>query len=59
MRTPLLPYGACPLLNQVVTAGLGNHRLMVDVSQARDLPNRSSVALELIGMNDLWNVIFT
>ena len=32
---------------------------MVDVDQARDLPNRGSVAAELIGMDDLWDIVFT
>ena len=47
------------LFDDIVTAGLGDHFLVVDVGQARDLPNRRSVALELIGTNELWNVIFT
>ena len=33
--------------------------LVVDVDQAGDLSNRSSVTPELIGMNDLWDIIFT
>ncbi len=47
------------LLNNVVTAGCGDHLLVVDICQARDLPNRGSVASELIGMNDLWDIIYT
>ena len=31
---------------------------MVDVDQARDLPDRGSIASELVGMNCLWDVIF-
>ncbi len=50
--------GAMFLLNNVVAAGCGDH-LVVDICQARDLPNRGSVASELIGMNDLWDIIFT
>ena len=32
---------------------------MVDVSQAGDLSNRGSVTPELVGMDDLWNIVFT
>ena len=32
---------------------------MVDVSQAGDLSNRGSVAAELIGMDDLWDIVFS
>ena len=47
------------LLNEVIAAGRGDHPLVVDVRQARDLPDRSAVTSELIRMNDLWNVILT
>ncbi|MGY2897273.1 hypothetical protein ACVWZX_005319 [Deinococcus sp. UYEF24] len=33
--------------------------LVVDVDQAGDLSNRALVATELIGMDDLWDIIFT
>jgi hypothetical protein len=50
---------ACPLFDDVVTPGCGDHLLVVDVSQAGDLSERDSVAAELIGMDDLWNIIFS
>ena len=31
---------------------------MVDVDQARDFPDRSSVTSQLIGVNDLWDIVF-
>ncbi len=55
----LSPCGSMFLLNQVVTAGLGDHRLMVNVNQAWNLLNRRSVTLELIGTNDLWDIVFS
>ena len=33
--------------------------MVVDVDQALNFPDRSSVTPQLIGMNNLWNVIFT
>ena len=47
------------LLNDVVTSGCGDHLLMVDVDQARDLSDRGPVAAELIGMDDLWDIVFS
>jgi hypothetical protein len=47
------------LLNDVVPPGCGDHLLVVDVDQARDLSNRGSVAAELIGMDDLWDIVFS
>ena len=47
------------LLNDVVTPGCGDHLLMVDVDQAGDLSNRGSVTAELIGMVDLWDIVFS
>ena len=32
---------------------------MINVGQTRELPDRGFIALKLIGMNDLWDVIFT
>ena len=51
--------GSVFLLDDVVAAGRGNHLLMVDVDQARDLSNRGPVAAELIGMDDLWDIVFS
>jgi len=47
------------LLNNIVAPGCGDDVLMVDVSQAQKLPDGRPVTLELISMNDLWNVVFT
>lgn len=44
---------------QGVAAGCGAHRPVIDIDEARNLPNRSSVTLQLIGMNDLWNSVVT
>ena len=55
----LSPCGSVFLLNDVVAAGRRDHLLVVDIDQARDFPDRSSVAAELVGMNHLWDIIFT
>ena len=47
------------LFNQIVAACRGNHLLVVDIDQARDFPDRSSVTPKLIGVNDLWDIVFT
>ena len=47
------------MLNQVITAGFEDHLLVVDVSWARDLSERGSVTAELVGMDDLWNIVLT
>ena len=33
--------------------------LVVDVDQARYFSDRSPIAAQLIGVNDLWDIIFT
>ena len=53
------PYGACPLLNNVVAAGRGDHPLVIDISQAWDLPDGRPVASELVSMDDVWNIVFS
>ncbi len=55
----LSPCESVFLLNDVVTPGRGNHLLMIDVRQTRDLPDCGPVTSQLIGMNDLWNVAFS
>jgi hypothetical protein len=55
----LSPCGSMFLLNEVIAAGRGDHLLVVDIRQARDLPDRSAITSELIRMNDLWDVILT
>jgi len=47
------------LLNDVVAPDCGDHLLVVDVSQAGNLSDRGSVTPELIGMDDLWDVVFS
>ena len=47
------------LFNQIVAACRGNHLLVVDIDQARDFPDRSAVTPKLIGVNDLWDIVFT
>ena len=47
------------LFNQIVAARRGDHLLVVDVDQAGDLPDRSTVAPQLIGVNDFWDIVFT
>ena len=58
LRTPLLPHGACPLLNDVVRPGRGDYLLVVDVSQARNLSDCGSVAAQPVGMDDGWDIKF-
>ncbi len=55
----LSPCGSVFLLDDIVPPGRGDHLLVVDALQARDFPDRGSVATELIGMDDLWNVMRT
>ncbi|MDV6376594.1 hypothetical protein ORD21_18530 [Deinococcus sp. ZS9-10] len=47
------------LFDNVIAPGRGHHVLVVDVSQAWDLPDRGSVTPELIRMNDLWDTMLT
>ncbi len=59
LLTPLLsPCGAVFLLNNVIAAGATDHLLVVDVRQTRDLPDRGPVAAKLVGMDDLWDIVF-
>ena len=55
----LTPCRTVGLFNQVITARRGDHLLVVDVDQTGELPDRRPVAPELIGVNDLWDIIFT
>ena len=55
----LTPCRTVGLFNQVITARRGDHLLVVDVDQTGELPDRRPIAPELIGVNDLWDVIFT
>jgi len=47
------------LFDDVVTPGRGDDLLMVDVDQARDLSDRGAITPQLIGMDDLWDVMLT
>ena len=55
----LTPCGTVRLFDHVVAPGRGNHLLVVDVDQTGDLPDRGPVAPQLIGVNDLRDVVFT
>ena len=59
LRSLLTACKAMFLLNDVVTPGCRDHLLVVDASQARNLPDRGSITPQLIGMNNLWDVILT
>ena len=50
---------ACPLFDHVVASGRRNHLLVVDIDEARNLPDRGSIAPELIGKDRVWDIIFT
>jgi len=47
------------LLNDVVTARRRDHLRVVNVSQAGELPDRGSLTPELVGMHDLWDIVFS
>jgi len=55
----LVPCRTLGLSNDVVTPGCRNYLLVINVDQTRDFPDRSSVAAELIGMDDLWAIVFS
>ena len=55
----LTPCGTVGLLDQVVTSGCRDHLLVVNMIERRKFPDRGSIGPKLIGVNDLWNVIFT
>ena len=39
--------------------GCGDHLLVVDIRQTWDLPDRGSIAAELVPMNAFWDIVFT
>jgi len=47
------------LLKEVVTARCGDDLLVVDVDEARNLPDRGSIAPKLIGTDRVWDIIFS
>jgi len=46
------------LLNDVVAACRGDHLLVIDIDQTWDFPEGCPIPAELIGMTDLWDVVF-
>ena len=55
----LTPCGTVGLLDQVVTSGRRDHLLVVDIDEAPNLPDRGSIAPELIGTNRVWDIVFS
>jgi len=55
----LSPCGTVGLFDDVLTSRRGDPVLVIDVDQTRDLSDRGSVGAELIGMNDLWGIVFS
>ena len=55
----LTPCGTVGLLDQVVATRCGNHLLVVDIDQTWELPDRGTIAAQLIGVNDLRDIVFT
>lgn len=47
------------MFDQIVAARRGDDLLVVDVTHAPELQDGRPVASELIGVNNLWNVVFT
>ena len=47
------------MLNDVIAACRLDHLPVVNVDQAGELSNRGSVTPELIGMDDLWDIVFS
>ncbi len=46
------------LFDQIVATRSGDHLLVVNVSQTRDLLDCGSRAQKLVGVNDFWDIIF-
>jgi len=55
----LSPCGTVGLFDDVVTSGRGDDVLVIDVDQTWYLSNRGSIAAELIGMDNLWDIVFS
>lgn len=47
------------LLDHAVAARYGGHVLVIAVSQTWNLPDCGPVTPQLIGLNDLWDIVFT
>jgi len=55
----LTPCGTMRLLNYVVAMYCGDHLLVIDVDEARNLPDCKLVAPQLIGTDHVWNSVFS
>ncbi len=55
----LTPCRTMRLLDQIVATRCRTHLLVVGVDQARQFPDGCAVAAQLIGVNNLWDVVFT
>ncbi len=55
----LTPCRTVRLFNQVVAAGRGDHLLVIDLCQTRNLLDRRAIAGELVCANPVWDVVFT
>ena len=54
----LTPCSTVGLFDHVVVSGGGDHVLVIDMKQARELPDRGSVTPQLIGTDRVWDIIF-
>ena len=55
----LTPCRSVRLLHDVIAPYCRNYLLVIGISQVRSLYNSCSVAPDLIGMNNLWDTIFS
>ena len=55
----LTPCRTMRLLDQVVATRCRNHLLVVDIDQARQFPDCGTIASQLIGVNGLWDIVFS
>ena len=55
----LSPCGTVRLFDHVIAPGRGDDVLVVDVDQTRYFPNGHPVTPKLIGVNDLWDIVFS
>ena len=46
------------LLNHIVAACATDHLLVVDMNQVRKLPDRGSIAPQLVGTDRVWDIVF-
>ena len=51
--------GTLRLFDDIVTPGRGDHLLVIDIDQTQELSDGHPVTPQLIGVNDLWDVILT